>query len=57
MAVAEGSLSGTIIVGDDRLFPREVEGAIQAAELDVGGGRPDKMISRVTGGEGGESGK
>ncbi len=35
----------------------EVGGAIQEAEFDVGGGRPDKMISRVTEGEGGESGK
>jgi len=41
-----------IIVGDDRLFPWRLE-----APFRRGGGRPDKMISRVTEGEGGESGK
>ncbi len=47
--------------GDSRIIGRgqsivsvEVAGAIQAAEFDIGGWRPDGMISGVTEGEGGE---
>jgi hypothetical protein len=47
--MAEGSL-----VGDVRLILRRLEAPSTAAEFDVGGWRPDEMISRVTEGEGGE---
>ena len=40
--MAEGSL-----VGDVRLILRRLEAPSTAAEFDVGGWRPDEMISRV----------
>ena len=46
--MAEGSS-----VGDVRLILWRLEAPSTAAEFDVGGWRPDKMISRVTEGEGG----
>ena len=50
--MAEGSL-----VGDVRLILWRLEAPSTAAEFDVGGWRPDEMISRVVKEEeGGESG-
>ena len=49
--MAEGSL-----VGDVRLFCGGWRRNSMTAEFDVGGWRPDEMISRVKEEEGGESG-
>ena len=47
-------MAGGSSVGDVRLILWRLEAPSTAAEFDVGGWRPDGMISRGTEGEGGE---
>jgi len=49
-------VAGGSSVGDVRLILWRLEVPSTAAEFDVGGWRPDEMISRVKEEEGGESG-